>query len=157
MSWCEIMTEKHPFEDVLKQISDTLHFIQENFSKGTESDDVAPEILTKLKKLEEQVDDFKKRGDHFVSNTGVSQKELENLINISSKSGFRVEDRLLLNLVEDVKGRLEQAQKEYSQKLLDGKDAKIPEAKEVKDDGKFGKKRQKKFKRFGSNDKWKPL
>lgn len=152
------MEEKHPFEDVFNQIGDLLKFVNENAANLNESDEIPPEVEKKLSKLEREVANFKKKGDQFIEATGIKRKELDNLINLNPEylaQHITKEDTVIIKKAKEIKAKVEEAEKKFSSRAAEGKEKGIELQKYSEDLS--GKKRKKKFKRFGSDKNWKPL
>lgn len=149
------MNENHPFEDMFDQIAELLKFVQDNASKVMDESDLPKGIEEKLSKLEKNVEKFKRMSDELVAQSGVPKQEMKSIMDLSSTE-LSVDEKRMLEKANQLKAQVEEAGAKFALAAEEGRQggAALPVVPIKK---KFGKKRRKKFKRFGGNDKWKPL
>lgn len=149
--------EKNPFEDVFDQISDLLRFVQDNIDKPVDNREVPKSIQDRLNRLEKNVEMFCTMGNEIVNETGISREDLEKRLDPESRD-IPPETKELIARANQLKQALEEKSKSFAQAiaLAKARGDKLTSKKEGKK-GRFGKKRSKKFKRFGSDEKWIPL
>lgn len=145
------MEDKNPIDDLLDQLNDLLKFVEKNTSKPINESKIPEDIEKKLQRLEKDVDAFKKLGDEVVSLSGVSPVEIRKRLDGADTElppeGVKLIERA--NMLKDQAQKLEE--------LCQHQQPAIAEPKKLPEDPNYGKHRKKKFKRFGSDEKWKPL
>lgn len=149
------------FEKLFKQVAEMLNFVQDSSKKPLDDDEIPPIILEKLNTIRDQVEKFKNMGDEFVDDWNKSKIPLRKKMHFPmGELMLSKEDRLLIDRANQLKAQVENASKKLAEANLVKEEEAPPkkvEKEAPKSDEKFGAKRRKKFKRFGSHDKWKPL
>lgn len=153
----------NPFDDLFDQISNLLHFVKERTLVPSDELQIPPDLEKRLEKLRKKIDKFNKLSDEIVNLSEVSQEELKMRLNGVSKElppeGKKLIERShqIKSEVQDYNDQLEHALKHVplSERSLGAKTQKPQE--KVLDDKEYTKKRRSKFKRFGSDQNWKPL
>lgn len=145
------MTGKTPLDDLFEQFAELLRVVEENSTKIIDTERISPELDAQLAKLEKKVEEFKKLGNNAVSVSGVSNLQME------KQMGGEVDDlppegQDLISKAKKLRKKAETIEKSYRTGEVEA-----PEPTKLKEDPEYGKHRRKKFKRFGSDDKWKPL
>jgi hypothetical protein len=156
------MNEKqNPFDDLFDQISQLLEFVKAR--QHMVVDDLPPDIDQRLERLRKQIDKFNRLSNEIVGLSGISDEELKMRLNgvsaeVPSEGKLLIErGRQIKEQVQDYNDQLERALKNMpeAEKALQAQ-VDQPEDKVVKDED-YAKKRRSKFKRLGSDQKWKPL
>lgn len=144
------MSGKNPIDDLFDQIGDLLKLVEKNSRTPVNPEKIPEDIEIRLAKLEKDVEAFKKLGDQIEELSGVSsvemQKRLEGAAELPPEG---------VKLIE--KGFKLKKKAEELDRVLKTGEAVIPEPSKLPEDPQYGKHRKKKFKRFGSDSKWKPL
>lgn len=156
------MNEKqNPFDDLFDQISKLLEFVKAR--QHMIVTDLPPNIDQQLEKLRKQIDQFNRLSQDIVIASGVSDEELKmRLQGVSTEvppEGKKLIERArqIKEQVQDYKDQLERTLQHVpeSKKSFQAL-SQQPEEKVISDEA-YAKKRRSKFKRFGSDQKWKPL
>lgn len=145
------MQEQHPIEDLLNKINELLQFAQEHASTEVNADKITPEIEEKLAHVEEEVAKFKKISDDLVGMSGVSESEVQRRLSGESPVALSPAAKHLLHKAEELAFQAKSMGGEVPEGMRSD-----PRSKQKKSDT-TGKERRKKFKRFGGDEKWKPL
>ena len=158
------MPEKNPFDDLFEQLSDLLNYVQENSNVPSEEMKIPKDIDERLTSLEKKVKAFNKISKEIVDLSGVSQEELRKRLQGVSDE-VPPQGKQLINKSHAVKRQAE-ILCDHMETLLKNV-AQVPEEIRPPDveerpernltDEARAKKRRSKFKRFGSDEKWKPL
>lgn len=143
------MDDKSPLENLFDQMSELLKLINDGTTKGINEDIVPADIEKSMKKLEKEVDAFTKLGDKVVALSGLSPMELQKYLD-GNVEEITPEGKELLNKAKQLQRQAESLETSFKSGILE-------EVEKKSEDPEYGKHRRKKFKRFGSNDKWKPL
>lgn len=157
------MSQKNPFDDLYDQISHLLFFVKEHSLVPSDELKVPPDLEKRLEKLRKKVDKFNKLSEEIVRMSDISTEELKMRQNGLSKEippeGQRLIQRghEIKNEVQDYNDKLESILNHIplAERAIEAKTDK-PETR-VLDDQQYAKKRRSKFKRFGSDQNWKPL
>lgn len=157
------MATQNPFEELLDQFKSLLKFIEEHMDVPVDQLKVPEDIDKRLKRLQKRVDAFNRLGEDVVALSGVSKEELQMRLQGLSEE-VPPEGKQLINKSQELKQQAEALKGKIEQRLkFAPKSEMVVEAptQEIKErelsDSEKAKKRKGKFKRFGSNDKWKPL
>lgn len=153
--------KKNPFDDLFDQISQLLEFVKAR--QNAVVDDLPPDLDKRLEKLRKQIDKFNRLSHDIVVLSGVSDEELKmRLGGVSAEvpaDGQKLIERgrQIKEQVQDYAEKLERSLQHMpaSETVLEAQTDK-PEEKVLSDE-EYAKKRRSKFKRFGSDQKWKPL
>jgi hypothetical protein len=152
---------KNPFDFMYDQISQLLAFIQTNQDKIVNN--LPSDLDQRLESLRKKIDQFSRLSNEVVSLSEVSEEELKmrqrGLSKELSPEGKALIDRgnKLKREVQDRQDELKNMLKHVpSSQLSQEAKAEVPEEKKLTDK-EFKKNRRNKFKRLGSNSKWKPL
>lgn len=153
--------KKNPFDDLFDQISQLLEFVKAR--QNAVVDDLPPDLDKRLEKLRKQIDKFNRLSHDIVVLSGVSDEELKmRLSGVSAEvpaDGKKLIERgrQIKEQVQDYAEKLERSLQHMpaSETVLEAQTDK-PEEKVLSDE-EYAKKRRSKFKRFGSDQKWKPL
>lgn len=159
------MPAANPFDDLFDQFRKLLNFAEEHMHMPIDEMNIPPDIDKRLKRLEKRVRMFNKLSENIVSLSGVSEEELKMRLSGVSEE-LPPEGKELINKSHLVKGQAE-ALKDQAESKLKGTNI-VQESEEAEAEGpreptreltdeQRAKKRRSKFKRFGSDEKWKPL
>jgi len=146
------MNENNPIEDLLHQINDLLQIVADKSDKPL-SEEIPRDIDSKLTRLEKQMEVFRKATKAEMAQLGISDEEMENLIQRNVRlSSVQTE---ILNRTEKLKAEVEE-KKKFLESLPQ------PEAQAPLDDFSMSEKkasssRKSLFKRIGGNKNWRPL
>lgn len=148
---CGCMNDRDPLRNLFEQVGELLRLVEENSSKSINTDKIPPDIELKLSKLEKDVQAFKKMGEQVVALCGITEPQMQKRL-----------DGVVEDMPEEAKELIEKAAKlkskaESLQKNCLTGEVEAPEPVKFVEDPDYGKHRKKKFKRFGSDSKWKPL
>jgi hypothetical protein len=158
------MSEKNPFDDLFDQISKLLSFVKEHTLIPPDQVNIAPaDIEKRLDKLRKKIANFSQLSEDIVRLSGVSQEELKMRLGGVSKE-VPPEGKKLIDRSREIKAEVENLNEklELTLKHLPLDERRLsaltekPKSK-VLDDKEYAKKRRSKFKRFGSDETWKPL
>lgn len=144
------MEQKSPLENLFDQMSELLKLVNDSTGQEIHEEKIPLDIDERMSKLEKDVDAFVKKGEDIVAASGLSPEELRKFLNKPPEE-LHPDSRDLLDKAKQL-----QKQVEVLEASLKGTPSWNPPEK-VPEDPKYGKHRRKKFKRFGGNDKWKPL
>ncbi|MEI8124196.1 MAG: hypothetical protein WCG42_00390 [Parachlamydiaceae bacterium] len=157
------MQEKNPFEVLFDEFTKLLNFVKANIDKPFSEVKAPEKTEKKLKKLTQAVDSFNRLSDLIVSLSGVSKEELQLRLSGASKDMPPAAKRLMDqgNAVKKDAQTLKEKIEEMAKlvPLAEQMIASGPPAVETRNltDKEKSKKRRSKFKRFGGDEKWKPL
>lgn len=142
------MTNPNPFEHLFDQIADLVDFTKNHKEKGISGAPLDESIEEQIEQLEAQVVLFQKATEQAMKRCGLSETEVDNVVNNPGDELGQREKKILLKtgrLMAD----LETIESEYARMsrvvILQKKKAKTQ-----------GKKRAKKFKRLGGQG-WMPM
>jgi hypothetical protein len=143
---------QNPLENMLDKIKELIQLAQQNASKELDAEHLPSDIEKQLLMVEKEVEKFKKISDQIVELSGTPEEEIKKIL-----SG----DSIPPDLPPDAKRLLNRTEQlAFEAKSLGGiaQDGMLsdPRSKQKKKSV-SGKERRKKFKRFGSDDNWKPL
>ncbi|MBA3816484.1 MAG: hypothetical protein H0X29_08190 [Parachlamydiaceae bacterium] len=145
------MKEKTPLENLFDQMSDLLKLVNEGTTKASDEESVPPDIEKRMEKLEKDVDAFTKLGEKAVALSGLSSVDMrkyrEGMVEELTPEG-----KELLDKAKQLQQQAQALEASYQSGL-----AIEQPVEKASEDPEYGKHRRKKFKRFGSDDKWKPL
>jgi hypothetical protein len=156
------MAAKNPFDDLYDQISQLLNFVKTHSLDEIQDEKVPLEIEKRLENVQRKLENFNKISEDIIGLSGVSNEELKMRLDGTSKElpedGLELIQRghEIKNEAVKVSDKLEKA----LQSLSTGSYTALPELPKDKPplgDKEYTKKRRSKFKRFGGDDKWKPL
>jgi hypothetical protein len=146
-----------PYEDLLAQIADLLKVIQKGAVSPADDTKIPPGIIDQLAKLESNVARLEKMGEDFAREWRKAKSDLKSQLPLVNVRMSR-ENEKVLERANQLKAQIEEASQSISdateryvqEKATDTSLPLVPEPK-------FGRKRRKKFKRFGGDSKWRPL
>jgi len=176
------MANKDPIDDLFEEIGSLLRFIEKNLQNVPSAEDLPPDINDRLDAIEKRVEALNRISEDIVRAVDVPKEELKMRLEGISQS-LTDEDRKILAKGESLKSTLEMLDKRAieineqiaTEKSDEGKsegkespansskgsyDALLEEElypKKKNEKPVEGRKRKNKFKRFGGDDKWKPL
>lgn len=163
------MPAQNPLEELLVQFKKLLKYVEEKVDVQSDQLNIPEDIEERLKKLQTQIDQYKRLGQDVVALSGVSQEEMKMRLQGVSKE-ISPEGKELMNKVHLLKSETDNVKKKIEKKLKEA-DLKVKQTEdfsqwdsstvvqkeeELTEDQK-AKKRKSKFKRFGSDKNWKPL
>jgi len=141
------MKQRHPFEQLLDQITDLLALTEENKRKVS-SGKLDPAIQDKLDQVEKDVELFHKITQNAIKKSGINQEVLDQNIG-NPPDNLPSKERKILERAQKLKKELESEERKWAIK----KSIVKRQEKKAKT---IGKKRKKKFKRLGGEG-WMPL
>jgi len=152
----------NPFDFLFDEISKILKMIQ-NGELNTELEKLPPNFDKRLDELQKKVIKFGRISEDIVKLSGVSDEEMKLRIEGTSKE-IPEEGKRLIQRSKEIKSEAERLNEKLEKELhkLSSSDRKFaaqadsPEDKVITNEN-YAKKRRSKFKRFGSDNKWKPL
>lgn len=152
----------NPFDFLFDEISKILKMIQ-NGELNRELEKLPPDFDKRLEELQKKVIKFGRISEDIVKLSGVSEEEIKLRIEGTSKE-IPEEGKRLIQRSKEIKSEAEKINEKlekelnklsFSERKLDAQ-TDTPQDKVIKDED-YAKKRRSKFKRFGSDNKWKPL
>lgn len=158
------MPSTNPFEAMLDQLKQLLTYIEEHMHVAVDKITIPPDIDKRLKKLQKRVEAFNRLSEDIVNLSGVSQEELKIRLKGSSEE-LPPQGKAMIARGDELRRHIEGIKEQVQSKLKNAqiiaeKEAEIAEPKEPSrklSDKEKVQKRRDKFKRFGSDNKWKPL
>lgn len=154
---------KNPFDDLFDQIHQLLHFVQNHTLVPTEENSIPPDIEKRLESLQKKIISFNRLSEDIVKLSGVSDEELKLRLAGTSKE-LPEEGKELIERSHEIKAEAEKVNDKLEKQLKhlpSNERALSAQAETPKDkmvgDAEYAKKRRSKFKRFGGDQKWKPL
>lgn len=125
--------------------------VEKNLTRPVDPENVTPDIEKRLKKLDKDVQAFQKIGEDIVALSGVPPVEIRKRIE-GEADDIPPEGVKLIEKATNLKKHAEKLEEMYKTG-----EQPIAEPTKLPEDPEYGKHRKKKFKRFGSDSKWKPL
>jgi len=153
--------KQNPFDHLFDQIAKLLEFVKTKQHAGMK--ELPPDIEKRLDKLTKQVDQFNRLSKEVIALSDVSAEELKMRLNGTSTElppeGKRLIERgrQLKEQVQDYHDQLEHTLKNVPPSIRNLQAKADQPVEKVISDEEYTRKRRSKFKRFGSNQKWKPL
>lgn len=157
------MVARNPFDHLFDQISKLLTFVNDRSLIPPDELKVPQDIEKRLEKLRKKIANFNKLSEDIVTLSGVSQEELKMRLNGVSKE-VPPEGQKLIDRSHEIKAEAQELNEKLEVTLkhlplserslsavAEGPSNKTLNAKA------YAKKRRSKFKRFGSDENWKPL
>lgn len=153
----------NPFDDLFDQIHQLLKFVQNHTLVPTEENSIPPDIEKRLESLQKKIISFNRLSEDIVKLSGVSSEELKLRLEGTSKE-VPEDGKKLIERGHEIKAEAEKVNDKLEKQLKHltsseralSAHAEQPKDKEVSD-AEYTKKRRSKFKRFGGDQKWKPL
>lgn len=158
----EMGDQTNPFDFLFDEISKILKMVQ-NGELKTDMDKMPPDFDKRIEELRKKVVAFGRISEDIVKLSGVSAEELKLRLEGISKEipedGKELIQRSkeIRSQAQEISDRLEITLQGVPSAQLDQSAlASTPDDKKIKDED-YAKKRRSKFKRFGGDNKWKPL
>lgn len=142
------MKERHPFEQILDQITDLLALTEENKEK-TFSEALGDDLKDKLEKIEKEVELFQKITDKALKKSGIDPESMDQKMKEDPPDNLSSKDKRVLKKAKKLKEKLVSEKRHWS---IQSNIAKMQKKKAKT----AGKRRKKKFKRLGGQG-WLPL
>jgi hypothetical protein len=150
------MTEENPneqnsLETLLGKIQDLLQFAQQNASKPVDPHNIPSDIEEQLIRMEKEMENFKAISEKIVELSGTPSEDVDKVLSSGDISQVSPAAQRLLRKAEELAFQAKGLGGEVPEGILS--DPRSNRKKKAI----TGQERRKKFKRFGSNDNWKPL
>lgn len=143
--------KENPIDSLLDKIKDLIQFAQQNASKEIDAEHLPSDIEEQLATVEKEVEKFKKISEQIVELSGTPEEDIKKMLSADTISDITPEAQRILRKTEELAFQAKGLGGEAPEGMLSD-----PRSKQKKNSI-SGKERRKKFKRFGSNDTWKPL
>lgn len=147
------MKDKSPLENLFDEMGELLKLVNDGIAKGVNEENVPLDIEKRLDKLEEDVEEFARMGREIVASSGLSSAEMRKYQDNMAEE-ISPEGKELIDKVKQLQQQAEDLEASYKTGIMPPSET---SEKKGADDLEYGKHRRKKFKRFGSDSKWKPL
>jgi hypothetical protein len=148
----EVMKDKNLIEPLLNQVGEILKQLQEH--KGSISQNLNPDVLGKLERLEMMVDAFEELNKKSQEAAQIDPQQL--LLELERSPKISPKEKKILERARQMERDAKNLKSQYAEIVASNKVNKIPSIKKSTEK-KIGKDRKNKFKLLGGNQGWIPL